>query len=182
MMLKPELRLLTSITSCLSPLARLVVQNLNLEVDHPPLSPPPYLPPFCLLVHKELLPRPCCQNPLSSLDKKNKRQVKKRRYPRRSDPVERFSGDYGFGYNGFGDDDHDNDARSWIEPDEFGKIIPPKSFGGENEVRREMETRRLERALEGDGSDDDDDDGGGDAMLGSDSDSSLDLHTPLPYV
>jgi hypothetical protein len=68
----------------------------------------------------------------------------------------------------------DDDSRSWIEPDEFGinqrsspssmATADRKSFGTDDERERE---ERLERALEG---------------VGSDSDSSLDIHTPLPSV
>jgi len=62
-------------------------------------------------------------------------------------------------------DADDDDARSWIEPDEFARrpsILPKASRMDDEERERE---RRLERALEGEG---------------SDSDSSLDIHTPLP--
>jgi hypothetical protein len=55
----------------------------------------------------------------------------------------------------------DDDARSWIEPHEFGvkQSSSPTATSGPDDADR------LERALEGNG---------------SDSDSSLDLHTPLP--
>lgn len=68
--------------------------------------------------------------------------------------------------------DLDDDARSWIDPEEFGVNHRPlllaftdrKSFGTDDEDRER--DNRLERALDGNGSD-------------SDS-SSLDIHTPLP--
>jgi hypothetical protein len=71
--------------------------------------------------------------------------------------------------------DGDDDSRSWIEPDEFGinqspspssVVTPDHQSFGTNDEEREREAR-LERALEG---------------AGSDSDSSLDIHTPLPSV
>lgn len=58
----------------------------------------------------------------------------------------------------------DDDTRSWIDPDEF-RVVDPQSFAIDDE-EREREAR-LERALEGDG---------------SESDSSLDIHTPLPHL
>lgn len=102
------------------------------------------------------------------------------RKPRRSDPTMEVP--YGYPatpgiYDG-GDDD-DDDARSWIEHDEFSRDFETDgnrtSFGTDNgdgdrkdarqrAIERERRARDLEKQLEG----------------GSDSDSSLDLHTPLP--
>jgi hypothetical protein len=111
------------------------------------------------------------------------------RKPRRSDPISELP------YvqpprplNDVADDD--DDARSWIEHDEFGRPVDGggPSFGTDGDrtsfgtddgddghgdlydanhraAERERRARDLERQLEGGG---------------SDSDSSLDLHTPLP--
>lgn len=111
------------------------------------------------------------------------------RKPRRSDPTVElpYIKPRQSGLDDGGDDD--DDARSWIEHDEFGRPVDDveafgtggdrASFGTDNEddrhgytndarrraMERERRARDLEKQLEGGG---------------SDSDSSLDLHTPLP--
>ncbi|GLB40117.1 hypothetical protein LshimejAT787_0706270 [Lyophyllum shimeji] len=68
------------------------------------------------------------------------------------------------------EDDDDDDTRSWIDHDEYGKpLVPPKKRRWEEGKRLAME--RLERQLEGEGSESEEG-----------SDSSLDLHTPLPHL
>ncbi|KAF9463184.1 hypothetical protein BDZ94DRAFT_1321935 [Collybia nuda] len=100
------------------------------------------------------------------------------RKPRRSDPA--VEPPYSHSRQYLPDDggDDDDDARSWIEHDEFGKPIDrDRTFnlgngsGGVDAKRRALERERRARDLE--------------VQLeggGSDSDSSLDLHTPLPHL